>query len=205
MQVSDLSVLPVVRKSGAESFHASGHEAAFTVLDFWQWNGSNLVGNALRGQLAEFLVACALGVAGGTRTEWDAYDLRTNSGLKVEVKSSAYLQSWSQSRLADIRFNIRPTLGWEAATNTSSTEPKRQADVYVFAHLKHQDKRTLDPTNLDQWDFYIVPTTVLDQRLPAQKQISLATLLALEPIPARYDEIAGVLERLFPPDGRGAS
>ncbi len=32
-------------------------------------------GHTLRGRVAEFLVAQALGVAGGVRKEWDSFDL----------------------------------------------------------------------------------------------------------------------------------
>jgi len=38
--------------------------------------------------------AHALGVVATPRVEWDAVDLRTDSGIGVEVKSSAYLRSW---------------------------------------------------------------------------------------------------------------
>ena len=41
-------------------------------------------------------------------------------------------------------------------------ESKRQSDVYVFALLKHKDKQTVDPLNVKQWDFHVVPTKALD-------------------------------------------
>ena len=47
------------RKTGAEPFTAGETPLGFAVLDFWQWSNSNLVGNALRGHIAEFLVARA--------------------------------------------------------------------------------------------------------------------------------------------------
>jgi len=43
--------------------------------------------------LAEYLVATVLGLNQGVRNEWDAYDLETEAGLKIEVKSAAYIQS----------------------------------------------------------------------------------------------------------------
>lgn len=33
--------------------------------------------------------------AGTTRREWDAYDLVTPTGTTLEVKSSAYVQTWT--------------------------------------------------------------------------------------------------------------
>ena len=56
-----------------------------TLLDFWSWSASDLVSNATRGRLAEFIVANALGVESGIREEWAAYDLATATGIKIEV------------------------------------------------------------------------------------------------------------------------
>jgi len=47
------------------------------------------VGNVLRGVLAEFIVASDLGCISDVRQEWDAYDIETLDGIKVEVKSIA--------------------------------------------------------------------------------------------------------------------
>ena len=104
-----LDALRVVRKTGDESLHLTDHSTEFTLLGFWQWAFSNLVSNAWRGVLAEYIVACDLGVSTGTRTEWDAYDLKTPEGIKVEVKSAAYLQTWKQAAHSKVCFDIRPT------------------------------------------------------------------------------------------------
>lgn len=55
------------------------------------------------GMLAEFLVAEALGAATRPRSEWDAYDVVTPDGIRVEVKSSAYVQAWAPARPSSIR------------------------------------------------------------------------------------------------------
>ena len=56
--------------------------------------------------MAEFIVASAIEVLEKPREEWDAYDLIAKSGLKIEIKSSSYLQSWEQSELSKIIFGI---------------------------------------------------------------------------------------------------
>ncbi|AXG97954.1 hypothetical protein DVJ83_00840 [Deinococcus wulumuqiensis] len=43
--------------------------------DFWRWAYSDFLSNALRGVLAEYIVAQAAGCTHRARTEWDAYDL----------------------------------------------------------------------------------------------------------------------------------
>jgi hypothetical protein len=58
--------------------------------------------------LAEFIVATALGVADQLRNDWGPYDLLTPDGIKIEVKSPAYLQSWHQENFSTITFGIHP-------------------------------------------------------------------------------------------------
>jgi hypothetical protein len=49
----------------------------------------------------------------------------------------------------------------------------------VFALLAHTDKATVDPLDLDQWVFYVLPTAVLDGRTRSQHSISLKTVKGL--------------------------
>src|SRR5271169_532009 len=178
---SDLPPLVAQRKNGSEQFRYDGKDSGFELLDFWQWSVSDLVSNVSRGILAEYIVARALGLAKGIRNEWDAFDLRTESGLKVEVKSAAYVQSWFQRKLSPIVFRVGPRRLWESDTNTQGTEPKWQADVYVFAVLTHQEKSTVDPMNLDQWEFYVVGVSALKNRKRSQHSIMFKSLCAMCP------------------------
>jgi hypothetical protein len=186
--------LAVSRKTGRESFHDGARPLPFDLLSFWQWSASDLASNALRGRLAEFLVAQALGVADGVRAEWDAYDLRSRSGATIEVKSAAYLQTWAQKTISAISFDIAPTRFWDAATNVLAPEARRQADLYVFALLAHQDKATFDPMDVAQWTFFVVPTTVLNTQLPAQKQLGLAGLRNLNPVECGFGQLRAAVE-----------
>jgi len=109
------------RKSGNEKFHRNGKPVGSHLLDFWCWCNSDLLSNAARGKLAEYLVALDVGVADGVRTEWVAYDMKTSEGLTVEVKSASYIQSWAQRRDSIITFDVRPTLGWNPDTHVIAT------------------------------------------------------------------------------------
>ena len=151
----------------------------------------------MRGIVAEYLVGCDLGVAHEIREEWNPYDLRTPQGWKIEVKSAAYLQSWAQKRLSTISFDIKNTLGWDSETATRSIESNRQSDLYVFALLHHQDKATIDPLNLAQWTFYILPTKKLNEVVPKQKNIGLKALLRLDPVQAKFGEIAISIDQIM--------
>lgn len=185
---NNLGAIELERKTGKEKFHSSNKLFDFDLLSFWQWSASDLVSNTTRGRLAEFLVAKALGINMNVRDEWDAYDLETSSGIKIEVKSSAYIQSWEQSRLSIINFRIPKTRAWNRITNKQSMEIKRQAVVYVFALLAHKVKSTVNPMNVDQWEFYVVPTQTLNERQRSQHSITLNSLRKLTQ-PVKFDAL----------------
>lgn len=179
--MNDLPPIKVSRKTGDEIFIGIDYENRLTLKDFWQWSKSDLVSNASRGVLAEYLVTSALGLNHGTRNEWEAYDIRTKNGLKIEVKSAAYIQSWFQRKLSTISFSIKPTLSWDYETNLQAKEKKRQADIYVFCLLHHKDKETINPMNLAQWTFYVITTKQLEKIRPERKSITLEKLKKLNP------------------------
>jgi hypothetical protein len=196
MPESTFPQIAVRRQSGDEPLHSEGLRSSFCLRDFWQWSVSDLVSSATRGIFAEFVVATALGIdVSGVRGEWDAFDLTTPSGIKIEVKSAAYVQTWNQGKLSNILFRIRSTRAWDAASNAMSSEVKRQADLYVFAVLHHQHKATIDPLDMTQWSFYVVPTRLLDARTRGQHSITIPSLKNLVGDPVTYAQLAAAVER----------
>ena len=164
-------------RTGSELLVAPDGEAVGTLSDYWRWAYSDLVSNAERGALAEYIVACALGISRAARIAWDSYDLRTQDGIAVEVKASGYLQTWAQKSLSKIVFGIQPTYGWDSQTNQYDPVQKRQADIYVFCVHKHTDQDTVNPLDIAQWDFYLMPATLLNQVLGKQKTAALSALV----------------------------
>lgn len=200
-EIEGFAKIDVTPKRGDEPFYQNRRALDIRLIDFWRWSASDLVNNTTRGILAEYIVACALKINTGVRVEWDAYDLlipptNERSEIRIEVKSAAYLQSWEHRKLSNIIFNIRPTRGWNSTTNERENDLKRQGDVYVFCHLKHEDKDSVDPLNLEQWDFYILSASILNERFPTQKSISLSSLRKLNPCQAKYEEITTCIKRL---------
>ncbi|PCJ25024.1 MAG: hypothetical protein COA97_08590 [Flavobacteriales bacterium] len=192
--MSDLNAIDVNLKSGDEPFSFYEKELGFNLLNFWSWSQSDLLSNSLRGVIAEYIVKQDLDIDNGARIEWDAYDLITKSGVKVEVKSSAYLQSWKQKEFSKISFDISPSRGWDSQTNEYSKESKRQSDFYIFCLLKHQDKETVNPLKLEQWTFYVLPTETLDEKKPNQKRITLNSLLQFNPKECIFGEIKEIIK-----------
>ena len=181
--------------TGNEPIHRGGTQTGVCVLDFWRWTSSDLLGNAVRGRLVEYLVAVDLGIADGVREEWVAYDLDAPGGIKVEVKSAAYVQTWHQDKPTDIQFQISPTLGWDPDTGQYGDERKRHADVYVFALLGEEDETEVDPSDVANWRFYVLPTRVLNSELGDQGTMVLNRLLSLEPEEVGFGEIKEAIER----------
>lgn len=185
----DGTPLKVARKTGQEKFRDGSRECGFDLLDFWRWSVSDLVSNTWRGVVAEYIVARALGVAGGLRNDWRAYDLATVDGVKVEVKSSAYVQTWKQNNHSRIEFGIGKRSAWDAETNKLGDEARRHADVYVFALLHHKDRQSIDPTDLAQWEFFGVPTKLLNERHPEQEKIGLGSVVKLATNAVTFDDL----------------
>jgi len=193
-----------IKKTGREPFFTDNGAISLNVLSFWQWSNSELLGNTLRGVLAEFIIASSIDILDKPREEWDAYDLETNNGLKIEVKSSAYLQSWKQNNFSKISFGIQPTVEWDEKTNLRASTSKRQSDVYIFCVLHHKDKATVNPLDLSQWTFYILNTEILNTKKANQKTITLASLLKLNPTQVNYenlkDEIINFENTIYSPN-----
>jgi hypothetical protein len=162
--------------------------------EFLAWAYDDLLTNTTRGVLAEYIVAKALGIRDTKRVEWDKYDLNIN-GIGVEVKSAAYVQTWEQTGPSVISFDIGPRTGWDAGSNTYAASPGRSADVYVFCLLTGTNREHVDPLDVAQWTFYVLPTSVLNREVPVQRRIRLEPLIDLGPYKCTYDELNGVIHQ----------
>ena len=200
LEEKGLPPLTKERKLGSETFNFKGNSSDFSLLEFWQWSASDFVSNTLRGVLAEYIVAKALGVADDFRKGWGAFDLLLKDGTKIEVKSAAYVQSWYQKKYSSIIFGIPRTREWSEATNKLSEMTKRQADIYIFSLLRHKIQDTLNPLALDQWTFYILCTAELDLHMKDRKTITLNQLKQLKPVTSNFNDlkkkVQSVIDRL---------
>lgn len=95
-----------------------------------------------------------LGSGGWRGAELDA----RASAPTLEVKSTAYLQAWPQQELSRIRFPIE----------------QRAATAYGFCLLEEQDPERVDPQDLTQGRFWVVPPCSLH---PEHRSIGLRALV----------------------------
>ena len=153
---------------------------------------SDLKTNNVRGYLAEFLVARAVG-ASTSRVEWDAWDVTSPDGVKIEVKTSGYIQAWAQNKLSVPTFRVAPAYGWDPSTGTWSQGQNYNADVYVFCLHTATSHDAYDPLDTSQWEFYVASRRAVEER--TTRQMGLATLARITGDPVPYVELGAAIAR----------
>jgi hypothetical protein len=166
------------------------------VSEFWAWSTSDLRDDTTRGILAEFIVDKALGAQTELRISWSNFDVKTPSGIRVEVKSSAYLQSWKQKKLSQIRFSGLFARSYDEEAVQFGPEPEIRADVFVFAIQKCKDPETWNALDLDQWEFYVASAESI--REFGYRSIGLPTVRRIAKGPLAYSKLAQEVEAAAP-------
>ena len=189
-----LEAIEVIRKTGGENFINGDFS---TLLDYWAWAHSDIMGNTERGKIAEYIVSMAVNAHKNTRTEWDSYDILTEDNIRIEVKSSAYIQTWVQKTYSHLTFGIRPTQAWNQSNNTYDQTRRRQADVYVFCVLNCKEQDAVNPLDLNQWEFYVLSAKKLDNLLPNQKSINLPGVQKIGAMRTEYSGLYQAIHREF--------
>lgn len=172
------------RLAGTERF--VGLDAS--VADFWAWAYSDLRDNTTRGLLAEYLVARAVGDQRDLRIGWDNFDAESKEGTRIEVKCSAFLQSWSQKRHSSLVFGRLSAREFDATTNEYSVDPRVRADVFVFAIQTQRDPATYDMLDLSHWEFWVVSGKTVKEK--AGRTVGVAWVKEHGAGPIKYADLA---------------
>ena len=159
--------------SGSATLLANGPAdlAHLSITDFWSWAFSDLCDDDLKGIFAEWLVVRLIGHESVRRVSWANSDIILTDGLRVEVKATAFWQSWKFigedeamkpktdwfpiSDERDIKFSglrSRSSLG----VIDSKEAPRYNSDMYVFYFQHERDVERWNALDLSQWEFYIV-------------------------------------------------
>ena len=193
--------------NGDEHLSFRGQELPYSIIQYWRLNLSELLLSITRGGFAEFLVLCALNSGGfdcinqlkSGIEPWDIDGPKITIGKEpreshIEVKCTASIQldtppekepiSLSPTKL---KFNIAK----KKNQSLSDLTPKRNNDMYVFAHYTAQ-RKTDDILNLDFWEFYTFPTFRIeeDPSLEKQNTISIWRLRQLGVEPVHFDGLS---------------
>jgi hypothetical protein len=81
-------------------------------------------------------VGSAFGVLNKPRVEWDAVDLRYGNKT-IEVKCSAYLQSWKNDPSSIVIFDIWKNIAWLPSLIYLKKNRQDRPIVMYFACLKN--------------------------------------------------------------------
>lgn len=182
---------------GNEKFQFDNKELDFQMLDFWRFHYSNIY--SLHGEFAEFVVARALGVTEAQNSDyWTLWDI-TYDNMRIEVKATAYFHMWNTNGKVSSKrtFGITKANGSYDPKVAGNTEFCRQNDVYVFCLINGGTKETANPLNLDNWEFYAVPTKFIDKYCGDNKTISLSRIRNFGFKPLRYDELKEEIDRII--------
>jgi hypothetical protein len=176
-----------------------------TVADFWRWAYSDVLSNINRSTFAEFMVARALvECVSKPRVEWESVDLLYR-GFGIEVKASAYCQSWHlpESKASKISFSVRKARAWDKSTLLYVGEPIRSAQCFVFCFYPEKDCAKANVLDVPAWDFYVMPTSAINEEFSGQKSVSLEALkwavLKGKAIHCKFDGIKPTVDGLLGP------
>lgn len=182
--------------NGNERFTHNGNDLGLSVMDYWKFQFSNLIDNL--GFVAEFLIAQAL-----NKDEPDncmgftLYDIDYR-GRRIEVKATSYYQAFKKSHIISEHrvFSIRKT---HIEYQNSKSPLARQNDIYIFCLDKGRTKETANPLNLENWDFYVVPTKVINEQFGNQKTLSLKRLIKIEKygVGLTYDKLKETINAII--------
>lgn len=184
---------------GNERFTFDGKEV-FSVLDFWQYRYGYLAGQSP--EIAEFLVAKALGVEMAENVAyWTAYDM-SYRGLRIEVKTTEYVHPWNKKSVSHVRtFSIAPSNNryWG---RDEEREVSRQNDLYIFCLNTNKEVQNPRPLILDDWEFFVVETAVINRYAekknnPNQKKISLGVVSRLAQNVVKWDGLKQEIDRII--------
>lgn len=178
--------------NGTEHFSINGQEMNLAISDFWRWAYSDFTSGIQRSRLSEYIVASALDTDGikSSRSAFPGkpYDLLIENGSRITVKSAAYIQSQEAEHPDYVSFSI---------SSSMTGEPDRRgSDIYIFCLYKGM-KEVESPLNLDLWEFYVLRSSVLDEKKPNQKTITLPSLIRLEPLWCDYHGIGEAIQTVM--------
>ena len=178
-----------MRRSGQEEFTDNGNPIGVSVLDFWQFSYSELNSDP-RDDIAEYLVSISLGeLEPYNKRNWTLFDILYND-KRIEVKSSSYYQTWrNDGKISSQRiFSIRKS---KASENEKA---KRHSEVYVFCLLNGNTEAEADPLKLENWEFYVVPTLVINEKCGENKTISLKRIKNLGYTACPFSQIKATVD-----------
>ena len=183
--------------TGKETFVFNGEAVDFSFLDFWRFHYSNIYD--LQDKIAEFIVSKALGINKAQNDQyWTLWDVSYRD-KRIEVKETSYYHSFNkEGKVSKQRvFGITKANGSYDLAKSGNSEFCRQNDVYVFCLNIGDTRESSNPLNLNNWEFYIVPTAVINEKCGNNKSISLGRIKSFGFSAKRYNEIKAEIDTII--------
>ena len=180
--------------TGNEEFTLEGKPTGMTMLEFWRWKYSEIYD--IQDELAEFIVAKALGLKEAYNVgNWTLFDIDYRD-TRIEVKETSYQHAWQtdeEEKSKQRTFSITKAYS-EYADNTSEYE--RQNDIYVFCLNTGMTRAESNPLQLEHWEFYIVPTDVINEECGDGKTVSLSRIRQMTD-KVDYSQIKNMIDKII--------
>ena len=195
-------------RTGKELFTMGGQPIdLLSMLDFWQFQFSNIFD--LQEHIAEFLVAKALRIKKPyNRDGWTQWDINYKK-TRIEVKETGYYYSWQKNKKkSDVRtWDIHKTytldekkerikIGEDSKGNAIYKQ-ERQSDIYVFCLNTGKQKKSSNPLQLEHWEFYIIPTSTINEVCGDNKSISLSKVKKLAKQSTPFGELKSKIDQII--------
>lgn len=162
-----------------------------TVMEFWQWAFGDLSNDDIKGIFAEWLITKILELPSDQRISWANSDLITSDGIRIEVKTSSYWQSWklinedgSPKDLDEMLDRWKPKspgqirfsglMARDATGESKNSNTAFKSDLYVFCFQHESNPQSWNALDMSQWEFYVFD--VKDLANFAGKSVSLKRL-----------------------------
>ena len=183
--------------TGKEQFLHHDNELGFDMTDFWRFHYSNIY--SLHGEIAEFVVAKALGIEEAQNSAyWTLWDISYRNA-RIEVKATAYFHLWNtDGKISQQRtFSIAAANGSYDPQKSGNSDFCRQNDLYVFCLNTGETKESSYPLDMGNWEFYVVPTAFLNEHCADNKTISLGRIRSFGFAPLSYSELKPEIDNII--------
>lgn len=168
---------------------------SFGILELWKSKYSNIYN--MQEVIAEFLVEKALGIDKAQNTDyWTLYDILYRN-YRIEIKETSYYHPWNKNGIVSKyrRFEItKANSNYDIKDCENKFE--RQNDIYIFCLNTGNTKEESNPMNLNNWEFYIIPTSVINEKCGNNKTITLGKVRKLTD-KITYDKIKEKIDNMI--------
>lgn len=158
--------------TGEEKFILNNKQLNFGILDFWKYKYSNVYN--MQEVIAEFMIERALEVEKSYNTDsWTLFDILYRN-KRIEIKQTSYFHPWNENGKISKQRIFGITMANSNYENPNiENKFERQNDVYVFCLNTGKTKETAYPLDISNWEFYVVPTKIINNLCGTNKTISL--------------------------------